>query len=298
MSTLQSRELYRSPLVSITDVHCRALDARCGGDEYANGHQLIFTRAGAFVKHAAGRQIVAEPAQVLFFNEREEYRVSHPVPGGDECTVLAFPAATLTEVLGGYEPAAAERLESPFSVTHGPVTPQALLRQQQLRHRLRGSPAARLEVEESALAILREVVHDAFRALGAHPRRHRAETQQSHRDVTEATKLLLVSAPAANVSLMDLARAVCRSPFHLARVFRDEVGLPIHQYLLRLRLALALERLADDTMPLTRLALDLGFSSHSHFTTLFVRAFGLSPSAFRRSATSARLRELRKNLEA
>jgi AraC-like DNA-binding protein len=72
--------------------------------------------------------------------------------------------------------------------------------------------------------------------------------------------------------------------------------------LLRLRLALALERLAGDATDateattLSRLALDLGFASHSHFTFTFRRVLGASPSDFRRAASGARVREASKSL--
>ena len=57
----------------------------------------------------------------------------------------------------------------------------------------------------------------------------------------------------------------------------------LYRYQLRLRLARALDLLAryDD---LTRLGLDLGFSSHSHFSSAFRSAYGRSPSEFRRAA--------------
>jgi hypothetical protein len=91
--------LFRGSLVSITDVVCRASDSRCGAEEQASSHHLLFTRSGVFVKHAGGRQLVAEAAHVLFFNRDEPYRVSHPVPGGDDCTVVSFGADTLADVL-------------------------------------------------------------------------------------------------------------------------------------------------------------------------------------------------------
>jgi AraC-like DNA-binding protein len=60
-------------------------------------------------------------------------------------------------------------------------------------------------------------------------------------------------------------------------------GLPLYRYQLRLRLARALDLLAQDG-DLTTLALDLGFSSHSHFSAAFRQAYGRSPSEFRQSA--------------
>jgi AraC family transcriptional regulator len=80
---------------------------------------------------------------------------------------------------------------------------------------------------------------------------------------------------------------VCRgtrvdcSPFHLARQFRSITGETIARYLLRLRLAIALERLAEGEDDLMRLACELGFAHHSHFSARFRDVFGLTPSAAR-----------------
>ena len=56
-----------------------------------------------------------------------------------------------------------------------------------------------------------------------------------------------------------------------------------YRYQLRLRLARALDLLGryDD---LTMLGLDLGFSSHSHFSAAFKQTYGLTPAEFQRSA--------------
>jgi len=65
--------------------------------------------------------------------------------------------------------------------------------------------------------------------------------------------------------------------------------VPLYRYQLRLRLARALDLLprVDD---LTALGLELGFSSHSHFTTAFRQLYGQSPSAFRTAARGRRPR--------
>lgn len=91
--------------MSITDVRCRPSTSRSGGEEQAAAHELVFPRAGVFVKHVGGQRAVADPNHVLFFNAGEPYRVSHPVPGGDDCTCFVFSEETLLEVLGRCEPA-------------------------------------------------------------------------------------------------------------------------------------------------------------------------------------------------
>ncbi|MEZ4619900.1 MAG: helix-turn-helix domain-containing protein [Caldilineaceae bacterium] len=57
----------------------------------------------------------------------------------------------------------------------------------------------------------------------------------------------------------------------------------MHQYTAQLRMRAALERITDPGTDLTAVALDLGYSSHSHFTSAFRRAFGILPSALRRN---------------
>jgi AraC-like DNA-binding protein len=72
-------------------------------------------------------------------------------------------------------------------------------------------------------------------------------------------------------------------PFRLCRLFRLRAGMTITRYRHSLRLHLALDRLRHRRLDLTALALDLGFSSHSHFTFVFRRHFGITPSQFRAS---------------
>ena len=66
-------------------------------------------------------------------------------------------------------------------------------------------------------------------------------------------------------------------------MFQQLEGMPLYRYQLRLRLARALALLGDYDS-LTSLALELGFSSHSHFSAAFRQAYGQTPSSFKRSA--------------
>jgi AraC-like DNA-binding protein len=111
-------------------------------------------------------------------------------------------------------------------------------------------------------------------------------------DLAEAARTVLARSFREPVTLDEVARRTGSSMFHLCRTFRRHTGSTLHGYRNQLRLRTALERAATPESDLTELALDLGFSSHSHFTAAFRKAFGISPSAFRRKATVQAMREL------
>ena len=99
--------------------------------------------------------------------------------------------------------------------------------------------------------------------------------------VSEARDLL--HDPGGVGSLSELAQAVGVHPVTLARGFRKAFGCTVGAYLRRLRLARAAERLAETDASLAEIALEAGFADQSHFSNLFRRETGVSPSAFRRS---------------
>src|ERR1051325_770274 len=100
---LQFSRLYSSPLIDVTDVRCRPDQCGCSAEEEAVSHQLIFPRRGVFVRHTGKAALIADPAHAHFFNRAQTYRVSHPYPGGDDCTVLAFEPAAIVDVLGAMD---------------------------------------------------------------------------------------------------------------------------------------------------------------------------------------------------
>lgn len=102
--------------------------------------------------------------------------------------------------------------------------------------------------------------------------------------VARAKRLLRETADRdTRLSLHELADAVSRSPFHLARNFRQQTGLSLHQYRQHLRLASAMERLADGDTDLAGIAHDLGYCSQSHLGAVFRREVGVTLGEARRT---------------
>lgn len=319
---LHVHALYRSPLVAIEDVRCRAGRGDCSGEECSTGHDIVFPRSGLFVRYQGGERVSADPNHVLFFNRGESYRVFHPIAGGDDCTVFAFAPDVLRDALAAYDPAVRDRPDGLFSVSHAPSEPGSFVRQQWLRRRLHGAstrPANRgarcagltrpteggryevgvpeLAVDEVSLRLLETVVRETFRARNGRIEPCKPVTARAHLDLAHTAKTYMADRFRERFSLPEMARAVHCSPYHLARLFKRVVGLSLHRYVNRLRLRAALERLADGAPDLTDLALELAYSSHSHFSDAFRREFKTTPTAFRRGLSTARLREMSKNLE-
>lgn len=90
------------------------------------------------------------------------------------------------------------------------------------------------------------------------------------------------------VTLRTLAQTAGWSPWYLSRRFSAEVGLPVHRYLTRARLRLALHRILHTSDGLAGIATDVGFSSHSHFTSAFRQEFATTPLALRQILAGAR----------
>lgn len=83
-------------------------------------------------------------------------------------------------------------------------------------------------------------------------------------------------------SLEEISSLIDLSPSHCARKVRQTVGLSLGRLIQRRRLAAAMMVLKDDDIPLAKLALDLGFSSQSHFTRLFSSLTGITPARYRK----------------
>jgi AraC family transcriptional regulator len=273
MSEFAVQSLLETSTVMIRDVYCQGSSRGQSAEECATDTQLVFPYRGVYVRRLGRDEAVAEANQALFFNAAEGYRVSHPVTGGDASLTLIISEPDLRELA----PRAFLRdgAALAFRQQRLRIDPRAQALVALLRHSLRQSIAESLEAESLALTL-------AQRALG--PRTaHAAGASVGRRRLADRVKLVLASDLARRWTLAEIAAEVGGSPVYLTQVFKQVEGLPLYRYQLRLRLARALDLIAqyDD---LTSLGLDLGFSSHSHFSAAFREAYGRSPSEFRQKA--------------
>ena len=227
-------------------------------------YQLVFPYAGAFRWHVGARTEFLDVTRVLFVGAGEDYADSHVAGEGHDSLIITPHLSMLQEMCGHAVP-------SRHPAFHGvakPTTARMNLRNHRLR-RLETSVNDPLARDELMISLLDE-------ALGRPPKVSRTSPLR----VVDLAKQLLHARVGEPLLLDEIAGAVQVSGAYLTDAFTRSEGMPLFRYRMRLRLNRALvelPRCAD----ITGLALDLGFSSHAHFSTAFKSHFGVSPSAFR-----------------
>lgn len=227
---------------------------------------FVFPRTHTEIRHAGREAFLGGPDRVSFYNAGQEYRRSKASPEGDRSDWYVVAPEALTEIVAGYDKRAGER---PFAFPYGPCD----LETYALQRRAFLSTDA-LFIEETILDVLDRVIAASYRAWDT-TRRPRLS---AHRDLAEHARSIVARRFCDAMSLAEIAREAGSSPYHLCRVFRSQTGMSIHRYREQLRMRAALERVNED---LTSVALDLGYSSHSHFTLAFRKAFGMPPARWR-----------------
>jgi AraC-type DNA-binding domain-containing proteins len=97
------------------------------------------------------------------------------------------------------------------------------------------------------------------------------------RDRVERTKEILARDLANPPSLEQLGSEVGCSPFYLSRIFSREVGFTIPQYLRNIRMERAAELLRSGRFNVSEAAVEVGYSSLSHFSKAFCETIGCCP---------------------
>jgi len=244
--------------LAIVDWHCPGDVVGPGTEERSPAYEVSIGRVGGHFCRFPDGEISADTAGLLLVNAGEPFRPIRRSRGLDRRTLIRLSERTVRELAGG----GAAR----FPRRYLPLSARAAL----AHHALVDGATDPLAVHELALAIAGE----AFDGSWA-PR----PVTRLIRDAVHTVRETLAVRYSERLLLDDLAGAVSLSPSHLSRSFHSVIGVRLHRYLTRVRLMAALERMRGEDRPeLTAIALDVGFSSHSHMTTAFRQFFGVPPS--------------------
>ncbi len=281
-----SEVVYRTGLVGVGRFRCRPSHPRFRDTGPIGGHLIVFPRFAVTIAHAGHRAVVADATRAILYNSGQEYRRGVLSPDGDDCVYLGFPgeavAAAVAQHGGPDEP------ERPFgSLTHAPCDARSHVLVRAIGEHVRAPGHDPLLVEETAMTLLDHVVARALHGTTLAP----APAGRTHADVADAARGLLAVRFGEPLALAAVAALVGVSPFHLCRIFRRQTGRSLHAWRTELRVRAAAHQILDGADDLTRVALDVGFSSHSHLSTAFRSAFGLPPSRLRQQP-AATIRQL------
>ena len=269
------RPHYRGASVSLYDWHCAGHAPAHPDEEWSDAHEVVVPRRGVFEWRMAGERHLADPGTATFFNPEESYRVRHPVPGGDAGSVFRLTPAGTRALVEEFDPAAADRMTVRFPVTRAPLDGRSYLLHRLAMQAAADPLAGAVEVEERSVEFLRAAVRQAY---GGRCRRMPARRAAEYaRRVSE----VVAARYREPLTLAGIAAEVGVSTFHLSRLVTAATEVPIHRMILRRRLREALELLLETSEGISRIALAVGFASHSHLTDAFRREYGVPPRAVR-----------------
>lgn len=187
-------------------------------------------------------------------------------------------------------PLVREALGSDLNGTSGVVRPEPLsARQRELVVSLRQPPvlasAQALWYQAKAVELMGEFFFQppSQEELFCH------RQQRVARDRVEQVVALLRNDLANPPPLELIGKSVGCSPFYLSRTFSKETGQTIPQYLRQLRLEKAAALLRSGEYNVTEVALEVGYSSLSHFSQAFHQHFGCCPGLYPVATLSQRV---------
>jgi AraC-like DNA-binding protein len=287
---------YERILWSNASMTLGSFDASPDSDGFETAGQIgtrpaiAFSRSAVGITHARRESVVSDGTVAVLHNPGWPYRRFRVDARGDHCEWLSVDPEALLSV----NPRLGRDPRRPFQSSTAllPRRAAALVRLV-ARHLRDARPHDELWVEETLLEVLGLLAPEETRI----PTRGSVRHDRVARRVREA----LSSRPHEEWTVAAIAREAGASPFHVCRLFRRRTGWTLHGYLTEQRLRAALNRMTEAGAPardLRELAAALGFSSHSHFTERFRRAFGVAPSRLRARATREAVRELAQSLRA
>jgi AraC family transcriptional regulator len=271
--------LFATDLVTIGAFRCPIGHPRFRNSGPIRQPCVVFPRTAVEIEHEGRRPFLGDPTRITLYNQGQRYERRVVGSEGDRCDWFAVTPDVARDIVRETDAAAADHerpIRSAVTRSHAAL----YLRQRHLFNRVkRGHAIDRLSVEEEVLALVREVLAQA--ATEAETSRTRDEPRRNRRrELVAAAERLLAARFREPLTLGVIAGSLGASPFHLARSFRELTGLTLHGYRAQLRLRSALEPV-EAGADLTRIALDSGYSSHSHFTESFRHTFGAPPSEWR-----------------
>lgn len=269
---------FQSDIVCIGTLRCPPEHPLFGDSGPVRNQVFVFPRQSLLIEHDAGvAPFVAGPNVTPLYNAGQAYRRRSVEPRtGVASDWFAVAPDVVLEMARRYHPEVESRPEKPFSVPFVPSPPELYARQRRIFDEARLGAGDRVKTEEEVVGLLDTILELAT------ARQRTLRLPRNRRQYVEHAKTILARPLDQPASLRSIARHAGVSVYYLCKIFRHDTGFTIHEYRQQLRLRRALDEVLS-SHDLLETALQLGFNSHSHFTYAFRKAFGVTPSEFRKA---------------
>jgi AraC family transcriptional regulator len=259
---------------TLDGVGLRLTEARFPADLRLGLHEhdrpsLVVMLAGAMDDELCGRIRPCRPSTVLVEPAGARHANRFGPQGGR--VLVVQPAAELTEMPGA--------VTTLFGDVHHAPAPAVA--------RLGWRISDELREPDDLTPMLASGLAQEMMALVARADRPRADRPRAGigqpRWLTSVEELVHASL-ARPISLDELASSAGVHPVHLGRTFRRYRGMPLGEWVRRLRLERALARLSRSSDSIADIAAASGFADQSHLTRVMQRRLGVTPADYRRLA--------------
>lgn len=260
------------PIASGTGWRVQDIICTCGpgdddAEELTTANSVALVLSGSFiVRDRYGTSLLSEGSYFLASAGRC-FACSHRHGEGDRCLSFRF------------EPDLFERIAYDAGgkpeFAHNRLTP--VRRLAPLTARARRALTQPALMDEIAIELAGTAIELAGRG------RHASAPSPHEGRMSEVLRYMAAHSAAPH-RVSGLAGMARMSPYHFLRSFKAVAGVTPHQWLLRARLRDAAEKLAATKVPVTEIALDVGFDDLSNFTRTFRAEFGVSPREYRLAA--------------
>ena len=292
--------LRRTPVIGVGVYRCPVSNPQFYGGGPELCPYIVFSRSSVRLQKDGAPAEACTPNTVNMWNVGDSYRRKPISAEGVRCDYLAFKPSMLREIASEFD---ARKIDTDdiFDRAIAPIGPKLYVAQRTLFKALHEDTfIPDIAIEEAALSLLRAVLRET--TIETPPAQandyNSASAEGRMRAAVEETKSILSNEYWTNPSIAKLASRVHCSTAHLSREFKRRSGYTVHQYQQQLRIRASLQLLCDTRFNGAAIASQLGFATHSHFSDVFRRYFGMTPKAFASKRTLGNLSRMHAILDA
>ncbi len=261
----------------------KACEFRCSGSprlthfEASRYPELVIPQVGAYIRKDSSGCVYLDQTVMGFFEANRPYQIEHLENRPDITTVISITdPLDLSSLFGSSSYSGRLFMKSAIR-----MTPELHMQHQKLLACFRSSDNEHIDTEEKVIMLVTAALETScllpdLTYSGDGPGR-----------TAESVLTPVVEYIRANyrrsLTLDEVAAFSGYSVFYLCRLFNARMKMSIYQYVKSLRMEAAYSTLTRTTDPVTAIAMELGYSSHAHFTSQFTNWFGVSPSEVRKS---------------